>query len=194
MKIPIEMNTGIDNDGVPMGRYVISAFPGTGKSTASETESTDGCRVIDLESSTWSHDGSGNRNPHFPLNYMREIERLHRTNTFVLVSSHEDVRRLMYARPIRFIYVVPDINSKEEYLERYAARGNSREFIDNVDDNWDEWLSDDSFKGTDFVETLGPGEYVSDLIRRMKTDPILRLRFQPRRYQDGLPGGMDMFL
>lgn len=188
------MDTGIDNDSVPMGMYVISAFPGTGKSTASETESTDDCKVIDLESSTWSHDDSGEPSPDFPVNYVHEIRLLHRTNTFVLASSHEDVRRLLNSMGIRFIYVVPDIECKEEYLERYAARGNSQAFIDNVEENWEKWLSDDSYKGTNFVETLGPGEYVSDLIRRMKTDPIFRLRYQPHRFQDGLLGSVGMFL
>lgn len=159
---------------VPIAHYVISAFPGTGKTTVAKTRSTGVYRIVDLESSQWSHDSTGSINPEFPKNYVDAIEKTLRKNTFVLVSSHEKVRMELDKRRIRFVYVVPGINDKTMYLKRYKARGNTPAFIENVRRNWEKWLSPNAYKGTDVVLTLEPYQHITDIIYRIKHDERLR--------------------
>ena len=161
---------------VPLGHYIISAFPGTGKTSSVEYCSTKRFPVLDLESGPWSHDIMGNIREDFPKNYVDEaIDRL-QDNTFVLVSSHEQVRRELNRRGIRFVYVLPSHKSMSEYLNRYRERGNTEGFVNNVKDHWDEWLSPDAYFGTDVVMTLLPHQYVSDIIYQIKHNESLRLR------------------
>lgn len=161
---------------VPIDHYVISAFPGTGKTTAAKTRSTGVYRIVDLESSQWSHDSTGSVNPEFPRNYVDAIEKALRKNTFVLVSSHEKVRMELDKRRIRFVYVVPGTKDKGTYLKRYKARGNTPAFIENVRQNWDKWLSPNAYRGTDVVLTLEPYQHITDIIYRIKHDSRLRLQ------------------
>lgn len=159
---------------IPVGNYIISAFPGTGKTSAAEQCSTKRYPVLDLESSTWSHDSDGNLKDDFPKRYVDEaISRLN-DNNFVLVSSHEQVRRELEDRGVKFIYVIPGRKDIIQYIDRYNRRGSSEKFIANIKRNWHEWMSPEAYKGTDVVMTLLPYQYVSDIIQQIKHNSSLR--------------------
>lgn len=180
MKTDSLMKTGKT---VSIGRYIISAFPGTGKTMAAKKSSTRRHRVIDLESSGWSHDENGRPSEDFPKSYVNEAIRLSDDYSFILVSSHEQVRRELERHGIRFIYVIPEIDARSEYLQRYRKRGNSDDFINAIDKNWTTWLSPGAYMGTDIVMRLQKHQYISDIIHRLKYDASLRKRI-------GNPKGM----
>ena len=58
----------------------------------------------------------------------------------IFVSSHICVRDALVKEKIPFIYVIPSLDRKEEFLNNYKERGNTQAFIDNVDINWERWL------------------------------------------------------
>lgn len=120
---------------------VVSAFPGTGKSTFhNENKET----TLDSDSSnfSWIIDDTGEkvRNPEFPNNYIQHIKDNIGKYEYIFVSSHEDVRNLLLDNCIFFYIVYPSIDRKEEFIERYKNRGNDDKFIKLLDSNWDEWL------------------------------------------------------
>lgn len=77
---------------------------------------------------------------YFPDNYIKHIKRIRKKKDLVFVSSHICVREALVREKIPFIYVIPSLDRKEEFLNNYKERGNAQSFIDNVDINWERWL------------------------------------------------------
>lgn len=126
-----------------MRTKIISAFPGTGKSVyhSKHKETT-----LDSDSSefSWLIDANGNklRNPEFPKNYIKHIKENIGKYEIIFVSSHKEVRDALLDECIFFYLVYPDERRKEEFIERYKARGNDESFIRLVSDNWDNWMQE----------------------------------------------------
>lgn len=109
---------------------IISAFPGIGKSQLYRENRV---KYSDSDSSKFSK-------KNFPNNYIKHIKRVMKKKDLVFVSSHICVRETLVKEKIPFIYVIPSLDRKEEFLNNYKERGNTQEFIDNVDINWERWL------------------------------------------------------
>ena len=115
--------------------HIICAFPGTGKSWLAE-------RVgwHDSDSSSFSKLSDGSRNPEFPDNYVAHIKLM---SGVVLASSHQEVRNALKKEGLKFDLCYPRLwndTIKSEYLKRFRVRGSTKEFIQLVDENWNEWL------------------------------------------------------
>lgn len=109
---------------------IISAFPSIGKSTFYKEN-----RISYSDS-----DSSKFNKKNFPKNYVEHIKSLIGKKQLILVSSHIEVRDALVKEGIKFIYVIPSLDRKEEFLNNYRERGNTKEFIDNVNTNWERWL------------------------------------------------------
>lgn len=125
--------------------YIISGFPGVGKSHFTElarnTFLTD-VKVLDSDSSKYSWISEGERNPDFPNNYLEEIERNYGKYHFILVSTHKEVRDGLVERDLPFVLFYPEISKREEYLKRYKNRGSSPEFLNLMENRFVEMISD----------------------------------------------------
>ena len=126
---------------------ILSAFPGTGKTYFyNKYNGTNGLVILDSDSSnfSWIKDENGNntttRNPDFPNNYINHIKENIGKADVIFVSSHDIVRQALNDNDIKYIVVYPDNDCKDEYLERYRNRGNTEEFINMMDKNWDKFI------------------------------------------------------
>lgn len=148
---------------------IISAFPGTGKSTYHQKnkEST-----LDSDSSnfSWTIDENGNklRNPDFPKNYIEHIKENIGKYEFIFVSSHKEVRDALLDECIFFYLVYPNSRRKDEFIERYRNRGNDEKFINLVSQKWDEWMKEIYFipDGCQVIQMGLPN--LEDEIRHLK--------------------------
>lgn len=122
---------------------IISAFPGTGKTTYHNKYKE---TTLDSDSSSFSWvvdvDGNKTRNPEFPSNYISHIKENIGQYEYIFVSSHKEVRDALLDSCLFFYLVFPDSSMKEEFIERYRSRGNDEKFIDLVSNKWDEWMED----------------------------------------------------
>ena len=141
-----------------MGKsIIISGFPGTGKSVL-----CDGIREIyvneigdtilmDFESSNfgWRTTPSGKRTRRSNwyteyIDYViKTLEVFERPNKTIVafVSSHDLVRQEMAERGMEYTIVYPSIDRKEEFIDRYRKRGNTEDFIKNVDTMFALWIN-----------------------------------------------------
>lgn len=145
--------------------HIICGFSGIGKSTAEQRNRM----VTDCESSYWSHIWDNGiekgRNPQFPNNYINHIEEMMGLNpaNYFLLSCHESVRNELKSRGLPYIIVMPSAESKNEYLKRWLRRGSPMEFIELMNDRWDEMIA--SCEADDAPKIyLAEYEYISDLI------------------------------
>lgn len=140
-----------------MRTEIICGFPGVGKSYAVRKMRDVGVRVRDSDSSLYDK-------RFFPGNYIRDIINNIGKYRYIFISSHKPVRDELKNQGVKFTVVIPSINSKTEYLNRYKDRGNDFNFISNLDKNFKSWVLDCS--NEDDVVTLNPGEYLLDYLIR----------------------------
>lgn len=134
---------------------LLSAFPGTGKSYL--YENNEGLTILDSDSSTFDKEG-------FPQNYIEHIKENLNKAHIIMISSHEEVREALLENDLYFVVAYPSIDLKDEYIERYKNRGNEDSFVELLNNNWENWIteieSDDRFKKI----KLSEGEFLSDKI------------------------------
>lgn len=129
---------------------VISVFAGLGKTYVGKKYEN----VCDLQSSPYRYDYSDvnsndyerlkyteekNVNPEWPNNYVKAIKSAMENYEVVLVPSNEDVRTLLIENNIPFIFILPDLNSREVLLERYKERNNNEKLRKEVMEYFDNW-------------------------------------------------------
>lgn len=129
--------------------YIISAFPGCGKSYYTEkcAENTESIRVSDSDSSmfSWVLDEEGKstgvRNPEFPENYITHIKNLIDDEyDIIFVSTHQEVRDALAKANLKYILVYPELESKETFLGYYRRRNSPEKFIELMDSKWDMFI------------------------------------------------------
>lgn len=133
---------------------LVSAFPGVGKSYLKEKITS---LVKDSDSSQFDKKD-------FPANYIRHIKENMGKYDLILISSHKDVRDALVEENFSFFLVYPDINLKDEYIERYKQRGSDKNFVKLLENKWDEWIQQlIEQEGKCQKIVLSSGEYLSDI-------------------------------
>lgn len=160
--------------------YLISAFPGTGK-TWSYNNLKNKYLMLDSDSSffSWLYDENKNktevRNPEFPQNYIEHIKSNLGKYDFIFISTHKIVRDALRENNLEYILVYPlnTEENKKKYIQNYYNRGNNVSFVENMIENWDNFL-DDLFMETYPIHYVlgldGNGEYVADLLEELKNN------------------------
>jgi len=143
---------------------VICGFPGIGKSTAEMA----GRIAVDMESTSYHFifDETGKHdNPRWPGNYVDVIEEMARNGaeSYILVSTHREVRDELTMRGIDYVIVMPQWNLKDEYLARYLYRGSPAHFISEMSDNWERDMKSLSDDGAPVI-MLTSGMYLTDIL------------------------------
>lgn len=146
---------------------IISAFPACGKTYVFDNFKDK--VILDSDSSKFSWVIVNNqkvRNPDFPENYINHIKENIGKVDYILVSTHDNVRKALEEAGIDFYLVYPDRSLKEEWIGRCFLRGSGEKFCQLIADNWDNWmdgLEEDSKKHR-FIKLLN-NEYLSYVIR-----------------------------
>jgi hypothetical protein len=152
---------------------IICGFPGIGK-TYFYNNNKDSCLDSDSSNFSWAYncDEEKIRNDKFPANYIAHIKENIGKYDYILVSSHQEVRKALLKNCIHFYYVYPESGRKDEFIERYRKRGSPENFINLVNEMWFDWFSDILYSnsedkgGFDYIELIG-NENLSDVINNI---------------------------
>lgn len=140
---------------------VISGFPGIGKSyifnNKEDINILKNTKILDSDSSKFDKSK-------FPENYIQHIKSNLNNVNIILVSSHKEVRDALKKANIKFIVVYPDINSKEEYIQRYKDRNSPDAFINLLNNNWDNWINEIEQDDELIKMPLYKGFYLKDIL------------------------------
>lgn len=154
--------------------FVISAFPGCGKSYCFNHYNGEDLKILDSDSSqfSWIKDENGNntkeRNPEFPDNYIRHIKENIGKVDIIFVSSHKIVRDALLENNIRTILIYPYKHCKDEWIERFRKRGNNEKFITFISDNWDNFIDEMDAIDCDLGKFRGTSDLIFHKIRKEK--------------------------
>ena len=136
---------------------IISAFPGVGKTHFFNQSKL---FVLDSDSSYFNKEK-------FPSNYIEHIKSYIGKVDYILVSSHKEVRESLFENDIRFHLVIPSIDQKQDYINRYLDRGSDDFFVELISANWNLWINDCTDQEGCFQYELSPGKYLSDIINEI---------------------------
>lgn len=141
---------------------VISGFPAIGKTVLTKESHS---IVLDSDSSCFSWIEKGVRHPNFPNNYMEHIKKNLGKVDYILVSSHDIVRKALKENNIQYTLVYPSIELKEEYIQRYKDRGNDEGFIQFINSNWDSFITDIENEQFPFKVKLTKNQFLIDVLQ-----------------------------
>lgn len=145
---------------------IVSAFPGTGKSYIAKNNKD--LIILDSDSSEFSWISKGVRNPEFPKNYIEHIKENIGKADVIFVSTHKEVRRALALSQLDYTLVYPNINLRNEYIERYEQRGNDKAFIDMMENSWENFILDCSLETRpEKIRLCGSDQYISDILNKV---------------------------
>lgn len=126
---------------------IVAGFPGIGKSFFTANYDSIKCADSDSSKFSWLYDKEGNRtlnrNPNFIEDYKNHINELRGKKEVIFTSTHPEVLEMIYSCMVGGTsYDVPDRVNKHLYLELYRNRGNTTEFINMMEKNWDKFQDD----------------------------------------------------
>ena len=143
---------------------IISAFPCTGKTYLTKNVREllgDDIKILDLDSSDFHfEDGLLDVN-----SYIAEIKKAIGNYDYILVSTHEAMRKALAKNKIKFTIVVPSNKDLTEIMIRSMNRDDDPLFTDKLIDNFDRWLK--AIEEEDTYQqkmVLKAHEYLSDVI------------------------------
>jgi len=143
------------NEHSSVDTLVVSAFPGCGKSHLFRNKGDK--KILDSDSSTFDKS-------QFPENYIKHIKSNIGDVDIILVSSHKEVRDALVDKGIKFTLVYPNMDIKDEYIQRYIDRGNDGKFVELLKQNWENWVEElNQQSGCEKIK-LDSGQYLSDVI------------------------------
>ena len=130
------------------GTVIIAGFPGVGK-TWCYNNLKDKYTMLDSDSSNFSwiwENGKKTdiRNPEFPNNYIAHIISNLGKVDVVFVSTHESVRKALADHEIPYVLVYPydTEDNMIYYFTGYVKRGSDTRFMNNIKDNWNNYIGD----------------------------------------------------
>lgn len=168
----------LDNDISPNAPgKVIAGFPGVGKSYITRQNPVD-CSDSDSSLFHWLDGSSIGQpdipHPDWPNNYIQHIKQQLRRREFVFVSTHTEVLDALRRNDISYYLLMPRVDRRDEFIERYRQRGSSREFIERLSANWNSFLDSCRLAATRHMQqklTLGVGVDVTmELLREITKD------------------------
>lgn len=180
---------------------IIAAYAGTGKSTfaarfenAADVASMPRSRILLPKKTEGESEQEKGRidllaDPLYPDNYIIDILKAERKYDYVLIpTSMNVVRRLReeYGRKVVLCY--PAGGLKEEYRERFAARGNGEDFLSLFIGMWDDFLKPvREYRDAAHI-VMETGEYLTDLKDRLDHE---FLRDETRPVPDEAVAGLE---
>lgn len=143
-------------------KQVYCGFAGIGKSSLAKVND----KFVDLESSNyrWLNKDDKTPNPNFVQDYKKAIDENIKNDKIVLTSLHPQIVNLLISENYNMKIVIPNLNCKDIYKQRYIDRGNDKEFIENMMNNWEKFI--DMWKDNKLTISLKDDEFLIDLFQK----------------------------
>lgn len=121
-----------------MAGIVVSAFPCTGKTWLSKNKCQHGIKILDIDYGVFKKN-----HPNFPIsNYIETILNNMKLFDYILVTSHEQVRKALADEGVRYNVVYPAEDCYYDYIGKNYIREKQNETLlstDRLIENWDTW-------------------------------------------------------
>lgn len=136
---------------------IISAFCGTGKTYICENSN----KKNFIEFECWKYNKD-----YFPDNYIRDIYSKIGQVDAIFISTNQIGLDALKKLGLKIILIYPELELKNEYMERYRIRGSSDDFIQTFSKYWDGWGKEIRENKNCIHIVLKRGQYISDVLQK----------------------------
>lgn len=147
-----------------MRTKIVCGFPGVGKSWLLVNHRGCSCSDSDSGNFSWQNQAEKIRHPEWPNNYIAHLTEKQGEVEVVFGSTHKEVREALVSTGMHFFLVYPSLNMKQEYIQRYIARGNAPAFVKLLEQNYEDWIKELSEQRGCTHIVLQPGQYLADVL------------------------------
>jgi predicted KAP-like P-loop ATPase len=133
---------------------IVSAFCGTGKTTLCEKYNF----ISEVEG--WKFHGED-----FPDNYISEIFKNENNHELTLIDTDKRVLDKLCSK-IEMTVVFPKLSLKQEYLNRYKQRGSSDDFIETLEEYWNDWINELKRRNDCLKVVLKSNQFLEDKLKQ----------------------------
>ena len=119
-----------------MKTIVFSTFPACGIDSLCDNHNGDPYIMLNLDYNRFKCNG----NSKFPKNYIDCVERNIGKVDFIFVSSHNDVRKELKKKEIKYFSIYPSINLKDMWIHRMKLMGYDKALINKIQRNFDQLI------------------------------------------------------
>ena len=137
-----------------MKTKIISAFCGTGKTYLCENSNK---KIIEFE--CWKYDKGA-----FPNNCVADVKSKIGEVDIIFISTNPLVLNALTKIGIKIILIYPELNLKNEYMNRYRNRDSLNDFMLMLSKYWDNWLIEIRENKDCQHIRLKTGEYVANVL------------------------------
>jgi len=124
--------------------------------TRAELEETKGNRYFERRA---KHD-------EYIANLYEKLDNYLKEGKVLIAAPHPEAVDYLMSRGIKYCFVYPKADMKEEINQRFISRNNPAEFVKDNNDMFDEWLISNRADTRPAVHyEFGKGEYLEDIIR-----------------------------
>ena len=138
-----------------METKIYASFCGTGKTHLCNSNKS----YIEFE--CWEY-----QDDDFPRNYVYDIKSQIGKVDYIFISTNPVGLKELHRNGISITLVYPKIELKEEYLNRYKDRGSPVEFIELLNKNWYDWITELHEQTYCNQIELNSNEYLNDVLIR----------------------------
>ena len=156
-----------------MQTIIISGFPGIGKSFLVKRNWNYFLLDSDSSNFSWEDIDKKIRHKEWPENYINHIKKNINKVDIILVSSHDVVRESLVNNGIMFNLIYPDLSIKEEYIQRFIDRGSNESFVNLLQSNYELWINELMNQKNCEHFILQSGQYLSDVIDKLKLISVI---------------------
>lgn len=146
---------------------IIACFPGVGKRYYQEKHpECYGAEMLVFQGDAFSHSTDAKSNDYISR-YIGNILQAMQSNKYrVILVSDNTILGPMRQLRLDFTVVYPNIDLKEEYMERYREREPFGLDIQTVSDNWNDWIT--SLEATSYRKRrLTSGQFLADVMEEL---------------------------
>lgn len=135
---------------------IIAAFCGSGKTYICEKTDTN---AIEIE--YWKYKGKG---LFYEYEYILDIKKHFGTVDYIFIATDPEGLRLLHKEGFQITLVYPEIELRNEYLDRYINRDSPQDFIGVFMKYWKPWINE--LKELPFCDhiVLQKGKFLKDVL------------------------------
>lgn len=79
------------------------------------------------------------KNEEYPNNYLSALKEVMKKDNIVFLPADLEIRDMLLKEKIKFVFIMPSVDSKEELVSRYKKRGNNEMFIKRAITDLENW-------------------------------------------------------
>ena len=107
------------------------------------------------------------KRPNFKQLLTESLQNLIHSNSILLAAPHDEIIKILLQNNLKYCFVYPSMECKQQIINRWKERGNTEEFIKENSDCFDKWYQQNILDTRPAVHyILQQNEFLLDVVKK----------------------------